>query len=332
MELFVDDSLEESLENQYIKLREAYSICEKVNDLETMYAIKENLGSGYIKIYKLKGDLSIVIYNIEFLEEISTNYNLSKNYFEIEYCLEGSMDICQKRDDILTLIEGEISISKDRPMNGKIIYRKNNPYKGISIAGDTDSISEYFGVIGKEFWNETIGILDEKAREKYYRGIKISPDISNVFLDIFSVDMPYKGKTIYLESKVMELLSILASYEIQEKTTDIKLEDYEIEKIKKVPSILMENIFDPPSIEKLSKELSINRNKLNEGFKLIFNDTIYNNHRTMCLEKSKVYLKNTNKSISDIAFDIGYSSPSNYIYAFKRKYKMTPNEYRKDIK
>lgn len=332
MEFTINDNLNIDLESQYSKIRNYYSKKVKINSFEDIYNIKEELGNGFIKIYKLKNGLSITVYNILFKEDIITNYNLSDKYFELEYCISGSMDIWEENKEKISVIEGEISISKDRNTKGKVIYNKNKPYKGISITGNSESILECFGSIGKEFWNETIGALDEKTRDEYYKGKKVSPDITNIFLEIYNVNMPSKGKIIYIESKVTELLSILMSYEIKEDFKSIQLEDYEIEKIKKIPNILMDNIFSPLTIEDLSKLLSINRNKLNEGFKLIYNDTIYNHHRSTCLERSKLELRNTDKSVYAIAFDIGYSSPSNYIYAFKRKYNITPSEYRKKTK
>ena len=37
------------------------------------------------------------------------------------------------------------------------------------------------------------------------------------------------------------------------------------------------------------------------------------------------------KSISQIAYEIGYSSISNYILAFKKVYRITPGKYKKQM-
>lgn len=48
------------------------------------------------------------------------------------------------------------------------------------------------------------------------------------------------------------------------------------------------------------------------------------------LKKAIVMLKNTNKSISDIATSCGYSTVSWFIIQFKKYYKTTPFSYREE--
>ena len=49
---------------------------------------------------------------------------------------------------------------------------------------------------------------------------------------------------------------------------------------------------------------------------------------TKRLEKATLMLKNTDKTISDIATECGYSSVSWFISQFKKRYKQTPKEFR----
>lgn len=47
------------------------------------------------------------------------------------------------------------------------------------------------------------------------------------------------------------------------------------------------------------------------------------------VEKAQVLLLDTNLSIADIAEQVGYESPENFIRVFKKQLKMTPTEYRR---
>jgi two-component system response regulator YesN len=49
------------------------------------------------------------------------------------------------------------------------------------------------------------------------------------------------------------------------------------------------------------------------------------------IEKSKVFLADTNNSIKEISYKIGYSDPNYYCKTFKRMTGMTPTEYRDNI-
>jgi transcriptional regulator GlxA family with amidase domain len=79
----------------------------------------------------------------------------------------------------------------------------------------------------------------------------------------------------------------------------------------------MERIDSPPSITELARDLSVSAAKLKRGFKKIFGKPIYAYHRDICLERAADMLLDTNRSISDITLDTGYSGLGNFSKAFK---------------
>ncbi len=54
--------------------------------------------------------------------------------------------------------------------------------------------------------------------------------------------------------------------------------------------------------------------------------------RLVKLKKAKTLLRITDKSISDIAYEIGYINTSKFSEAFKSIYGITPSAYRKKVK
>jgi AraC-like DNA-binding protein len=105
---------------------------------------------------------------------------------------------------------------------------------------------------------------------------------------------------------------------------------FEAEQIRKIPRILMERIDDPPSIPELAHELSLSATGIKSGFKKIFGEPIYARHRNLCLERGAMMLLNTNKSILQIAIDTGYSNGENFANAFKKRYGVSPIQYRRN--
>lgn len=292
-----------------------------------VYDIKPEYGKGTIQIYNLLGNVMLLIYDFVFYEDILTVFDLTHNYFEIEYCIDGCMYIEEEKAGDTCFGPTNLSLSLSQDMRGIIKRCADQKYQGVSITANRHALSSYFGSTGVGVWNDTIERLEDQLRSEYYLGLYTPPEIATVFLQIFNCRLPEKTRTLFCESKVMETLSMIVSNEVMkhEKYDLTALTPYELQKIKEIPQILLEQPFELPSILSLSKKLVINPKKLTKGFKLVYGDTIFSYHRKFSLQRASSMLLNTEKSINEISYKIGYSSSRNFCAAFKKQYGITQN-------
>lgn len=295
-----------------------------------VYDIKPEYGKGTIQIYRLLGNVMLLVYDFVFFEDIITVFDLAEEYFEIEYCLNGCMYIEEEKTGDTCFGANHLSVSLSQDMRGTIKRCAGQTYQGISITANKDDLSSYFGSAGIKVWHDTIDKLEERVRSEYYLGFIAPPEISGIFLQIFNCRLPVKTRTLFYESKVMEVLSLIVSDEVikKERFKITALSPYELEKIKEIPQMLLEQPFELPSIQTLAEQLVINPKKLTNGFKLVYGDTIFSYHRKLALQRAGLMLLNTDKTIHEIAYDSGYSNPSNFCAAFKKQYGITPLKYR----
>lgn len=102
--------------------------------------------------------------------------------------------------------------------------------------------------------------------------------------------------------------------------------------IKEVESYISEYYCsDTFTVDSILKKTYTSYHKLNFLFKSIHGMTISEYIRNKRIEKSKEMIADNAKSISQIAYEIGYSSISNYILAFKKIYQITPGKYKKQM-
>ncbi len=102
--------------------------------------------------------------------------------------------------------------------------------------------------------------------------------------------------------------------------------------IKEVESYISEYYCsDTFTVDSILKKTYTSYHKLNFLFKSIHGMTISEYIRNKRIERSKEMIADNAKSISQIAYEIGYSSISNYILAFKKIYQITPGKYKKQI-
>lgn len=295
-----------------------------------VYDIKPEYGKGTIQIYTLLGNLMLLIFDYVFFEDMETEFDLTGDYFEIEYCIDGCMYIREGNVGDTCFGPNQLSISLSQDMCGGVKRCAHQKYQGVSITASKSAISSYFGSSGIGLWKDTIEKLEGSLRSEYYLGMNTPPEIAAVFLQIFNCHLPAKSRTLFYESKVMETLSLIVSNEVMKHETYelTALTPYELQKIKEIPQILLEKPFDLPSILSLSRQLVINPKKMAKGFKLMYGDTIFSYHRKISLQRASSMLLETEKPINEISYEIGYSSPSNFCAAFKKQFGSTPLQYR----
>jgi len=113
--------------------------------------------------------------------------------------------------------------------------------------------------------------------------------------------------------------------------SDIDNED-DLTLIREVESYISEYYCsDTFTVDSILKKTYTSYHRLNFLFKSIHGMTISEYIRNKRIEKSKEMIADNVKSISQIAYEIGYSSISNYILAFKKVYQITPGKYKKQI-
>lgn len=294
-----------------------------------VYDIDEEIGSGTITLININDDYMLTLYDYKMNVDVITDFHLTENYFEIEYCLMGSMYI-QDKNKVNKFETNQLSVSLTKTMEGKIIRNKDEYYQGVSIVSKQSTIQSLFDDEKDNVWEKTINQLSKEKKYQYYLGEASSVEIAEAFSQILSCKLSYSLRPLYYESKIQEILVLIISKEviIKEKIRQTDLTEYEIRQITKIPSYLMTHRYDLPNLKELTQIFKIGEEKLRKGFKLIYEDTIYSYHRNTILKRGADLLLRSNLSVDEIAMDLGYSSASNFVVAFKNKYHITPLKYR----
>ncbi|WP_040472479.1 helix-turn-helix domain-containing protein, partial [Aquimarina agarivorans] len=105
----------------------------------------------------------------------------------------------------------------------------------------------------------------------------------------------------------------------------------DIKKVNELTSYIIDNISEPLTIAVLSKQSGLSTKKLQLGFKVRHDKSVNEYVRQMKLEISRDYIKNSNDSISEIVYNVGFKSRSYFSKIFFEKYGILPVEYRKNI-
>jgi AraC-like DNA-binding protein len=150
----------------------------------------------------------------------------------------------------------------------------------------------------------------------------------NVINAVVNCNYQQDLKKMFLLSKSIELLVLQAeAYNNYQNSGPTYLKtEYDKERIIYAREYLIKHLDMPPSLSDLARAAGINEYKLKRGFKETFGNTVFGYLAETRLELAKNDLLDKKKSVSEIAFDLGYSSVQHFSNAFKKKFGVSPGK------
>ncbi|MGE4319222.1 MAG: helix-turn-helix transcriptional regulator [Deferribacterales bacterium] len=115
-------------------------------------------------------------------------------------------------------------------------------------------------------------------------------------------------------------------------TGSFNMQPEDIEKFYKIKSMIDENLCDPLSHSQIARRAGINEFKLKNGFKEIFGTTVNTYLTEQRVINARKMLESGRVSVSEAAWNVGYTNVSHFISVFRKHYGVTPGKFLMDIK
>lgn len=185
--------------------------------------------------------------------------------------------------------------------------------------------------IKRVFSNKDLGFLKDKASEKKKQAaVKIN---SNELMDSFVESMmPYiKNPKLVTENlmevKLQELIYILCESDDPYSINYI-LGTLFIQEQLEFENIIEANLFNNLSIEELAHLAIRSESSFKRDFKKAYGTSPAKYIKRRRLEKAEKLLRNTNVTISNIAWDCGFENLAHFSNSFRLEYGRSPRAYR----
>jgi AraC family transcriptional activator of pyochelin receptor len=251
---------------------------------------------------------------------------INSSFIQFHFCLKGQGDFLFNAGNYVFNVKEEHSILLYNPQRDLPIDLKLQPKTW--IIGVVISIKKFHSLFSQDA--DHIHFLSpENSTKKYYDNGNINPSMAVVLSQILSSNIHESMKALYLKGKVYELLSL---YFNKNEDTDIEqcpflIDEDNVRKIRLAKEIILKNMSEPPSLQELSEKIGLSLNKLKEGFKQLYGDTVFGYLLDHKMEEARRMLASTNYNVNEVGLRIGYSTSSHFIAAFKKKYGTTPKKY-----
>jgi AraC-like DNA-binding protein len=174
-------------------------------------------------------------------------------------------------------------------------------------------------------------VAANKEAELHKNSLIITPAMHQCIQQIIHCRLKGGLKLLFLQSKCIELLTLQAqAYEELDQTKPGKVikSQHDHDCIRFAGEYLLQHAQEPPSLHELARITGTNEFKLKQGFKEVYNNTVFGYLSDYKLEQAKGLLLAGALSIKDLADQLGYSSVQHFSNAFKKKFGVTPGKMR----
>jgi len=137
-------------------------------------------------------------------------------------------------------------------------------------------------------------------------------------------------RKMFMLSKAIEILVLQAEAFncLHSRKRAVACTDYDRDRIHYAREYVIQHMDSPPSLSELARVIGLNEYKLKHGFKEMFRTTVFGYLAEKRLELARDYLFDPNRSVTEIADLLGYSSIQHFSYAFKKKFGHSPRAAR----
>ncbi len=266
------------------------------------------------------------IYLVNKHEQKVIQKDIDSTFLQFHFVLEGSIDfifnegmykLSIEQDNYLTLYNP----IKKLPVN--ISSKENSTFISIFIA-----IESFHNLFSNDTKN--ISFLDkENINQKYYNQNNISLKMNAVLHEMISPSLnANSNNNLFLKAKVYELFSLIfQSNDDNNEQCPYIMSDDHLRKVKLAKEIILKRYSNPPTLVDLAQEIKLSLKKLKQGFKEVYGAPVFQYLLEYKMDLAKKMLSSGKYNVNEVSINLGYSTASHFIAAFKRRYNITPKQF-----
>lgn len=304
---------------------------EESRDGTVRHRLRPEVGDGTIEVTSLRSGFQIVRYDVAFVGGHQVRYVFPGDHFELEHCVDGRMRISEAGAGTGDLRARSVSLSPRRATDGVVAHGDGERYRAVSITGTWAGLESFLGRLGAGALPVTGS--QQTACEQYLgRSAALRP-VAGPLEEIFLHRRSSPGRLLFLESRLVAALAALIDgltvAAPPADARDLALDDHEVAALRRVPELLWQERHAPPTLAELARASSMSVRRLATGFRALYGTSVMEYHRRRCLDRAAVLLVETDWPVARIGHEVGYASPSNFGYAFRRDRGTTPARFRR---
>lgn len=252
---------------------------------------------------------------------ITTTRVHEHSFFEAQICLNGEFFIETEKKTKVNISSGDILLIPSGCYHSTISSSENSHRAVVKFMLNRENKTEFFSPLanlrhpiiinGGKTLGDIIGMVIKELKTSSLG----EEEMIKALLDMFYISLIRKINPSLQADENDEQEEILDSYG---------------ERGYKMERFFNKNYMEKITAEDLGRELGLSIRQVNrmlqQTYKMSFREKLID----VRLHAAEGMLFSTELPVDEIGLEVGYRSPSGFVVAFKKKYGMTPSDYRKN--
>lgn len=292
----------------------------------------DDLSKGFVYLLKCQPGLTLTIARHYPSMALSIPFKEGTDYVRLFFILgEGPLIQCHHQEQEITFCSNHGYLTYARNCNSGMMHCPATPFCTIGILMEPWFIKRFSRGTAGEFARKIGEMLALPNKGGFFcRPVFMTPSINVRLHEILGCTYMDARRHLFLGSKALELMISGFDQLNPDKGQDISCFDVETDSpnfVHKARDIIISDIRNPPTLTELSRMVGVNRTTLSHCFCKVYGVSIFNFLRNFRLEESKRLLRAGNRSVTQVAFEVGYSQQRTFSKEFKKYFGDTPSAY-----
>lgn len=245
--------------------------------------------------------------------------------FQLDFCCAGRFACEFSHQETCVLEPGSMAAHHaDRRGNMESIFPGGH-YRGVNLTIDfeqaADFTSRQFGTLAPDF----LTLQKRLLSDTWFRVWRADAGCMAIFREVSVAATRMEEKLLKL--KILELLCRLEHSPSKQEHTSY-LPKVQMELARQVQEHLIRAPESYTSIERLAREYQVSSSQMQKVFKQFYGISIYQYLRNHRLERAAQALRETDRPVTEIALNAGFSNPGKFAGSFRERYGLPPQQYR----
>ena len=292
----------------------------------SVFQFRNETGDGTMTVYEVFPGVEL-IYNDFHMNCYDSDYKPEADLFCIDHCREGRLEYPAKSDAYSYVEAGDLKFDRRLTHTGKFDMPLSH-YHGITVAVDMKIAEHSIHEQIKDFPVDLRELQKKFCKDAHPAVIHNAGSMEHIFGELYAV--PQNIKIPYFRIKILELFLYMYALELPKVPTE-KPYFYrtQVEKTKAIKEFLAEHKQENYTQEQLAEKFDIPITAMKNCFKSVYGMPIGSWLMQYRMNyAAEILIANRDISITELAGEVGYDSPSKFAIAFRKIMGMLPTEYR----